>query len=39
MILATGVIDVGGKFSTGVVDTGSAPSLANLYENFRKNLK
>jgi hypothetical protein len=39
MILATGFIDVGGKFATGVVDTSSAPSLANLSENFRKNLK
>ncbi len=29
----------GGKFATGVVDTGGAPWLANISANFRKNLK
>jgi hypothetical protein len=27
------------KFATGVIDTGGAPSLANISENFRKNSK
>jgi hypothetical protein len=27
------------KFAAGVVDTGGAPSLANISENFSKNLK
>ena len=27
------------KFAAGVVDTGGAPSLANISANFRKNLK
>ncbi len=36
---AAGVADTGGNFATGVVDTGGAPLLANISENFRKNLK
>ncbi len=28
--------DTGGKFATGVVDTGGAPLLANISANFRK---
>jgi hypothetical protein len=36
---ATGVINTYGKFATSVVDTGGAPSLANISANFRKNLK
>jgi hypothetical protein len=39
-LFATGVIDNksenGGKFGTGVVDTGGAPWLANIFANFRK---
>ncbi len=31
-------VDTGGKFSSGVVDTGGAPWLANLSANFRKKL-
>ncbi len=27
------------KFGAGVVDTGGAPSLANISANFRKNMK
>ncbi len=27
----------GGKFATGVVDTGGAPCLGNISANFRKN--
>jgi hypothetical protein len=33
------VIDTGGKFAAGVIDTGGAPSLANISVNFRKNSK
>ncbi len=37
---AGGVVDTGGKFTTGgVVDTSGAPCLANISVNFRKNLK
>jgi hypothetical protein len=36
---AAGVIDIGGKFSTGVVDNGGEPSLANILANFLKNVK
>jgi hypothetical protein len=36
---ATVVVDTGGNFATGVVDTGGAPSLVNIYANFRKNSK
>ncbi len=38
-IVPTGVNDTGGKFAAGVVDTGGAPWLANIYSNFWKNLK
>jgi hypothetical protein len=27
---------IGGKFATGVIDTGGAPSLASITMNFRK---
>ncbi len=30
------VVDAGGKFATGVVDTGGAPALANISTNFWK---
>jgi hypothetical protein len=33
------VNDTGGKFATGVVDTGGAPLLANISANFRENSK
>ncbi len=33
--LAASVVDAGGKFATSVVDTGRAPSLANISANFR----
>ncbi len=37
---AAGVVfDTGGKFATGVVDTGGAPLLVNISANFRKNSK
>jgi hypothetical protein len=32
--LSAGVVDTGGKFVNGVVDTGSATLLANVSENF-----
>jgi hypothetical protein len=38
-ISPAGVADTGGKFATGVVDTGGAPLLANISANFRKNSK
>jgi hypothetical protein len=38
-IFSAGVGDANGKFTTSVVDTGGAPSLANISANFRKNLK
>ncbi len=38
-IFAAGVVYTGGKFATGVADTGGAPLLANISANFRKNLK
>jgi hypothetical protein len=34
LVRGTGVIDTGGKFVTG-----GAPRLANIFSNFRKNLK
>jgi hypothetical protein len=39
---ATGINDtcgIGVKFAAGVIATGSAPCLANISKNFRKNLK
>jgi hypothetical protein len=37
---AAGVVDTGGNFATtGVVETGGAPLLANISANFRKNSK
>jgi hypothetical protein len=36
---AASVVDTCGKLATGVVDTDGAPSLVNIYANFRKNLK
>ncbi len=36
---AAGVDDTGGKFTTVVVDTGGAPSLANISTNFLKKSK
>jgi hypothetical protein len=36
---AASVVNTCGKFATGVVDTGGAPSLANISANFQKNLK
>jgi hypothetical protein len=36
---ATSVVDTGGKFAINIVGTGSAPSLANISANFRKDLK
>jgi hypothetical protein len=36
---ATGVVDTGGNFAAGVVDTGGKPLAANIFANFRKNLK
>jgi hypothetical protein len=35
-LFATGVAYTGGKFAAGVVDTGGAPSLANISANFKK---
>jgi hypothetical protein len=35
---AASIVDTGGQFGTGVVDTGGAPWLANISVNFRKNL-
>ncbi len=36
---AAGVVDTGSNFAAGVIDPGGAPLLANISENFRKNLK
>jgi hypothetical protein len=36
---AASVVDTGGKFAINIVGTGSAPSLANISANFRKDLK
>jgi hypothetical protein len=36
---AASVVNSGGKFPTGVVDTSGAPSLANISANVQKNLK
>jgi hypothetical protein len=33
------VVDTGGNFAAGVVDTGGQPLAANISANFRKNLK
>jgi hypothetical protein len=37
--LVAGVVDTNGKFATGVVDIGGAPSLSNISGNFQQNLK
>ncbi len=36
---AAGVVDTGGKFANVVIDTGSAPWLANISASFLNNLK
>ncbi len=36
---APGVIHTSGKVATGVVDTGDAPWLANIFANFWKNFE
>ncbi len=36
---AAGVVETGGKYITGVVDTCGAPWLENISANFRKNYK
>jgi hypothetical protein len=37
---ATVIVDTGGKFTPGgVVDTGGAPSLVNIFASFQKNSK
>jgi hypothetical protein len=36
---STSVVDIGGKFATGVVDTNGAPSLANISANVKKKSK
>jgi hypothetical protein len=37
--LSACVLDTGGNFAIGEVDTGCALSLANIYANFQNNLR
>jgi hypothetical protein len=39
VISAAGVNDPGSRFATGVIVTGSPSCVANIFANFRKNLK